>query len=238
MKKLLTLLVVLFIGGANLFSQVVTLDSTFESRCAESGRAYFSVTGGGPGELWVLDAYPAGYVPNPPSTLPYFLALPAGNYNCKYTLGGTTVNTPFTIAGTYIDPTFRIDTVLDALCPGEGEIHVHMDSGRTPYRYKLLHTDSLPGHWSAWQSTGTFTNLRSGNYDVQAEDSCGVIRTIASVFVAYPNGGPLGYNYHANTQQYYTDEAKNIPESCTKSTIGMFLHRNYAHQINNTLLIP
>lgn len=245
-KLSLFLTVMLSACLSSVFSQTITVVSVTESRCAASGSVSLSVSpSAGSSDLWRITSAPAEYIatlsppllPSPFQNGGDFFSLPAGTYNFEYSNGISSVfETGVVVPGTYVDPIFTIDTVLDAICPGQGEIHVSMTQGNDPYRYRLLSPDSLPGNYTAWQTSGIFTGLRAETYAVQAEDSCGVIKTISGIVINHPSGGPMWYDYNGNTQVYYSDEARSIPQNCTQATVGVYLYRNYLMQQKRSLL--
>lgn len=248
MKLKLSLLLGVFfsicISGA--YTQTITVNSITESRCAANGTVSLSVSpSAGASDIWRITSAPAEFISTlTPAILPApfqnngnFFSLPAGTYTFEYSDGSSSVfETGVVVPGTYVDPVFVIDSVKDAICPGQGEIHVSMSQGNDPYRYRLYSPDSALGNYTPWQASGSFFNLRAETYEVQAEDSCGVIKTISGIFIDHPNGGPLWYDYNGNTQDYYSDEARSIPQNCTQSTVGMYLYRNYAMQQKSSYL--
>lgn len=226
-NRLLLTLATLVLGYASAFSQL-SQDSIFESRCAQSGRVHYTYPGSSMGATFEITSSPAVYTATGPQSIGDFYALPPGAYTISYLDGPTSATDNFVIAGTYVDPTLGIDTVIDAYCPGSGEIHVSFSEGRLPYRYRLLHRDSAAGAYQPWQASGVYTGLRAGTYEIQAEDSCGVLKTVSNIVVDYPNGGPLGYDFNGQTGVYNSDEATSFPTSCTETTVAMMLRRNYA----------
>lgn len=78
----------------------------------------------------------------------------------------------------YTPPDFTL-SVQEPGCPQPGEIRVATASGGVrPYVYTLLPNNVT-------NTTGTFSNLLPGNYNVQLTDACGTIRTRQATITPY-----------------------------------------------------
>lgn len=238
MKNKLLLILFLITASASVFAQTIVVDSVFESRCAASGRAYFSEVASSTG-TWKIISNPTTYSPDPfGQSIGTYFALPAGNYEVQFENGAGLKDTAaFVIVGNYLDPIFAVDTIIDAVCPGQGEIHLSMTLGNDPYRFRLLHRDSAPGNFQAWTNSPIFDSLRAGSYTVEAEDSCGVLLTIGGLVVDYPNGGPIGYSSNGTGGIYHSDEVTSFPTSCSETTLAMMFRRNMYFQSQNASLM-
>jgi len=81
-------------------------------------------------------------------------------------------------SASYTEPDFTI-SVQNPACPVVGEIKVTSASGGIgPYTYTLL-----PGNIT--NSSGTFTNVAAGTYQVRLTDACGNIRTRQATITPY-----------------------------------------------------
>ncbi len=158
---------------------------TFESRCVNTGTITINGTvgAGGPYQDSIMSA-PSQYIN---TGLHYLANLPdtfAALYPGTYTLqvidkNGTHFTYPnLVVAGNYILPGNNdyqpIATAVTNCSAPNGSIQGTMTNGRAPYLYTLV---SGPAQAGTSNSTGTFSGLIAGTYQVQASDSCQNIQT-------------------------------------------------------------
>src|ERR1700712_4373450 len=166
----------------NLRAQTIT---TKESRCVNTGEILISGTvgSGGPYQL-SMTSYPVSYTPtgthstaNLPDT---FAALFPGSYTIEIIdQGGSHFTYPnISITSDYILPGnsdyLPVPTAVTNCASANGSIQGTLTNGRAPYTYTIA---SGPAQAGTTNSTGTFTGLPAGNYQVQAADSCQNIQT-------------------------------------------------------------
>jgi len=165
----------------SLKAQTIT---TTESRCVNTGTAIISGTvgAGGPYQVSITTA-PADYVNTgvqEVANLPVeFDALYPGSYTIKVLdQNGIAFTYPFTIAGNYVLPGNAdynpTATAVTNCASPNGSIQGILTNGRAPYNYTII---SGPARVGTTNSTGTFTGLPAGDYQVQAGDSCQNLQT-------------------------------------------------------------
>ncbi|MFT3679693.1 MAG: SdrD B-like domain-containing protein [Ferruginibacter sp.] len=177
----ITSLVAIMLLPAVLTAQTIT---TTESRCVNTGTVIISGTAGagGPYQVSITSAPPQYINPGIHGTndLPDTIeALYPGAYTLRVVdQNGTAFNSNFTITGNYVLPGNNdyqpVSTAVTDCASPNGAIQGSMTNGRAPYTYTII---SGPAQVGAINSTGTFTDLPSGNYQVQAGDSCSNIQT-------------------------------------------------------------
>ena len=184
MKKNLTLflLCAFFIVKNNLHAQTIT---PIESRCINTGKIIISGTigAGGPYQDSIISS-PAQYVNTGlhyTASLPdTFDALFPGTYTLKVVDQNGTVfkYQNIVVQGNYVLPGNNdynptASAVTNCASPN-GSIQGSLSNGRAPYTYMII---SGPAQLNTTNSTGTFSNLPAGTYQVQAADSCQNIQT-------------------------------------------------------------
>jgi hypothetical protein len=150
--------------------------TTKESRCVATGEIVVMVSGGvGPFNFEVTGPI------NPPITSSNIITgLPPGAYTVTVrdvgTPGCAVTQTNIIVTGSYSAPSFTLSKV-NATCLGNnGMIAVNtLSGGRAPFIYRIG-AGSASGIGTT-SSTGNFTNLVPGNYNIILEDSCGNIQT-------------------------------------------------------------
>src|SRR5579871_275439 len=169
---------------ANNILQAQTIQ-TVESRCVNTGKIVISGTigAGGPYQDSIINA-PSQYIntglhylANLPDT---FEALYPGTYSLqvKDQTGVKFTYTNIIVAGNYVLPGNNdyqptATSVTNCSSPN-GSIQGTLTNGRAPYLYTIV---SGPAQSGTSNSTGTFTGLIAGTYQVQASDSCQNIQT-------------------------------------------------------------
>ncbi|MDH7464128.1 T9SS type A sorting domain-containing protein [Chitinophagaceae bacterium 26-R-25] len=143
-----------------------------ESRCTATGSIEVTATGGSNNYNYRVD----GPVTTSYTSSRLLTGLSAGTYTvyvkdivkgCEITVG--TVVVP----GSYSDPRFAL-VKTDVTCKNgsDGTISVTgAVNGRTPFIYTIMAPS--PSSVGATNTTGKFTNLLSGEYVIQLQDSCG-----------------------------------------------------------------
>lgn len=147
--------------------------TTSESRCAASGKATVSVSGGAKPYTYSIIAGPT-LLPRQSSNVLQSLA--PGAYtvqvtdNCNKSVTGS-----FTIAGTYAVPS-PVLTSQAPSCPGssDGSITINVTDGRAPLTYSLISPSPVI---AGPQAGNVFTGLPAGNYTCRVTDSCGNFQT-------------------------------------------------------------
>jgi protocatechuate 3,4-dioxygenase beta subunit len=176
----MTLFICLFAFGANAQVQV------FESRCVNTGLAIIELPTTGGSYQSTVTSYPVGYDPVTSGgngfvdgDLDSFSALYPGSYTIEYSDASGVQTFNFVIPGAYVIPSnadYQPTTVPETGCinGNNGEINGVLTNGLPPYTYTILNGPSSIG---ASNSTGSFTSLVPGVYQIQAEDSCGNLQT-------------------------------------------------------------
>jgi len=143
-----------------------------ESRCTATGSIEVTATGGSNNYNYRVD----GPVTTSYTSSRLLTGLSAGTYTvyvkdivkgCEITVG--TVIVP----GSYSDPRFAL-VKTDVTCKdgNDGTLSVTgAVNGRTPFIYTIMAPS--PSSVGVTNTTGNFTNLLSGEYVVQLQDSCG-----------------------------------------------------------------
>jgi hypothetical protein len=163
---------------------------TSESRCAASGTATVSVSGGATPYTYSIIAGP---VLAPPQSSNVLQSLEPGVYTVSVTDNcNTSVTGNFTITGTYAVPS-PILTSQAPSCSGssDGSITVNVTDGRAPFTYSLISPSPII---TGPQASNVFTGLPAGTYTCQVADSCGNFQTRTVDLITSPGtigiGGP------------------------------------------------
>ncbi len=210
------------------YSQTLEVDTTFESRCAATGSAVLSVTGGTGPYLYLVKPFgapDAAY--STPQVSDTLVGLYAGQWTAKVVDNGTgsdVIN--LTIPGTYVEPSLLIDSIIvengDPCFLGcQGKIYVSGINGRLPYLYQLRRGNLTGPIITPFQSIANFDSLCQGSYTLQIQDSCGNIKSEQSIVVGPPTTLPLGYK-NFTTSSSYGSAGHVIPISCSYGSIGVF----------------
>jgi hypothetical protein len=159
-----------------------------ESRCKESGTITITPSTLGLYTYQII----SGPVTGIETTNNIFYNLPAGNYFIKVTLSSCSISVAVTVAGTYIEPSLLTAKVTNIACPSSlGCIAINEPSnGRTPYQYAIINGPVT----TSFQNDPNFCDLPSGQYKIQALDSCGVVRT-ADYTIVQDTGDFVAYAY-------------------------------------------
>ncbi|HSC38134.1 MAG TPA: SprB repeat-containing protein, partial [Chitinophagaceae bacterium] len=164
--------------------------TTSESRCAASGKATVSVSGGKTPYTYSIIAGP---VLVPPQSSNVLKSLAPGAYTVKVTDNcNTSVTGNFTITGTYAVPS-PVLTSQAPSCSGssDGSITIDVTDGRAPFSYSLISPSPVI---AGPQAGNVFTGLPAGTYTCQVADSCGNFQTRTVSLIVTPGtvaiGGP------------------------------------------------
>ncbi|MDI3318145.1 T9SS type A sorting domain-containing protein [Pinibacter soli] len=145
---------------------------TTESRCTATGSIEITATGGSNNYNYRVD----GPVTTSYTSSRLLTGLSAGTYTvyvkdivkgCEITVANVVVS------GSYSDPRFALSKT-DVTCKNgsDGTISVTgAVNGRTPFIYSIIAPS--PSSVGVTNTSGNFTNLLSGEYVVQLQDSCG-----------------------------------------------------------------
>ncbi|MBS1563452.1 MAG: SprB repeat-containing protein, partial [Bacteroidetes bacterium] len=171
-------------------SLVINSVSTSQSRCAASGKATVSASGGRKPYIYSIIAGP---VLAPPQSSNVLQSLEPGSYTVKVTDNcNTSVTRNFTITGNYAVPAPTVISQPPS-CSGssDGSITINVTDGRAPFSYSLI----SPSPVIAGPKAGNvFTGLPAGTYTCQVSDSCGNFQTRTVSLVVTPGtvgiGGP------------------------------------------------
>lgn len=181
MKKFYLLIQVFFLWGilySNIASAQLTATSTgYESRCEATGAIKILATGGSGSYQYKVN----GPVNINFTNLDSITGLSYGFYTI--TVNDIVSNATFTqdsvlVPGTYQAPSFFLNHT-DVSCDNgyNGSITVSglILNGRAPFAYSIVAPSAMDVGTS--NSTGVFTGLGAGNYNIQMTDSCGAIQT-------------------------------------------------------------
>ncbi len=191
------LFLLLILAGCNkkLYAQTISVTA---SDCVNTGviAAGGTIGSGGPYQLSLIN-YPAAYTPGAPhftNQLPdTFRALFPGTYTLQVIdQAGTFFTYPgIVVGGSYTPPGsgayLPVASPVTNCALGNGTITGVMTEGKPPFTYQVL---AGPAQAGAINSTGTFTGLPAGTYQLQAADSCYNIQTRAVTIagnIAYPS---------------------------------------------------
>ena len=152
---------------------VINSVTATESRCAATGVATVSVSGGSTPYTFSITAGPAL---TPPQSSNVLQSLAPGNYTVQVTDNcNTSVTSNFTVSGTYTVPTLNIITQSPSCsATNDGSITINTTDGRAPLAYSLISPSPVT---AGPQAGNVFTGLPAGNYTCQVSDSCGNFQT-------------------------------------------------------------
>ncbi len=175
--------------------------SSTTSTCNNNGTMTLNYGGGSPGPYtYEVIAAPGAYA-NPGPTL---FATPSYTWNgCDpgtYTLqisdgAGILCSSTVVVTGTYADPTsYNPTTVAVSGCinGNNGEIHGVLTDGLAPYYYQIIAGPCCINAPSTSNTTGDFTGLVAGTYQVRAFDACGNFVTQNVTIAPYNFGVSAG----------------------------------------------
>ncbi|AEV97442.1 hypothetical protein Niako_1064 [Niastella koreensis GR20-10] len=150
-----------------------SINST-ESRCAATGKATVSVSGGSTPYVFSIVAGPALSLPQSSNILQ---SLAPGSYTVQVTDScNTSVTGNFTVTGTYTVPSLDVTTQSPSCSSSsDGSITFHVTDGRGPFIDSLVSPSPVIAGLSA--GNNVFTNLPAGNYTCKVIDSCGNFQT-------------------------------------------------------------
>ena len=157
-----------------------------ESRCAASGTATVSVSGGSAPYTYSIIAGPV-LLPSQSSNI--LQSLSPGAYTVQVTdRCNTSVTRAFTVTGSYTVPSPTI-TSQSPSCPGssDGSITINTN-GRAPFTYSLISPSPVT---RGPQTAGVFTGLPAGTYTYRVTDSCGNFQTRTLSLSAAPGAVAL-----------------------------------------------
>ncbi|TDX02315.1 T9SS type A sorting domain-containing protein [Dinghuibacter silviterrae] len=169
-----------------------------QSRCAASGTATVSASGGSTPYTYSITAGP---VLASPQSSNIFNALSPGTYTVQVTDNcNTSVTTTFTVTGTYTVPTLSA-TIVNPSCPSssDGSITLTVTNGRAPVTYALVSPSPV---MVGPQAGNVFTGLPAGTYTAQVKDSCGNIQTQTVTLAAAPSSVTLVSHPYISYLQY------------------------------------
>ncbi len=172
MKQFL-IIITLLLTFINLNAQCIFNSTaiTTESRCKETGTIAITTI---PAGLY-SNAIIAGPKTFTGSNTSLFTGLPSGSYTITTTNSICTDTTIAIVSGNYQDPSLLTATLSYVRCPnGTGSLTANpLTGGRPPFVYSIIAGPVT----RPLQNSPNFDGLIAGTYSLQAQDSCGVVRT-------------------------------------------------------------
>ena len=143
------------------------------SRCAASGTATVSASGGSTPYIYSIIAGPST---EPAQSSNIFTSLAPGTYTVQVTDNcNTSVTASVTVTGSYTVPSPSATTQTTS-CPNssDGSLTITNTGGLGPFSYSLISPSPVT---AGPQASNVFTGLPGGTYTYQVSDSCGNFQT-------------------------------------------------------------